>query len=319
MNNPPRHRSSTKGSSTLEDTSNSTESSSQTVITRHIHAPYAGISNHDYNLEKRRLQLELLKIQTDVVKQGKRLCLLFDGRDAAGKGSTIHRFAERLMPMHTRVVNLGIPNTQESNHWFKRYQQHLPKPGEWVMFDRSWYNRALIEPTMGYCSQQQYEDFLLNVLEWEHQLIESGMDLIKFYLSVDIETQLIRFHQRLSDPLTFWKLSENDFKARNKWQTFTKFKEQMFKHTSSPKSPWVVVRSNSKREARLTCMLHVVRCFGKGHFKPLTREIVPSSYGITLNGIPFKNLTIQQYQLLKAMAKSAHPAVDITQKQKNLH
>lgn len=288
-----------------------TASSVSYSASRTIRAPYEGISIEDYTKEKRRLQLELLKIQIKVIKKKQRVCILFDGRDAAGKGSTINRFAERLMPMHVRTVQLGIPTRKESKNWFQRYENLLPQKNELVLFDRSWYNRALIEPTMGYCSKSQYKDFMQQVLDWEHKLIKKGLVLIKFYLSVDNDTQLIRFHQRLSDPLTFWKISPNDFQARKKWETFTKYKEQMFRHTSSPKSPWVVIKANRKMEARLTCMLHVVRSLSNHHFEPLTGETIPKSFDLTLNDIVFKGLSIQQYRLLKNLAKDSKTPVDI--------
>ena len=208
--------------------------------------PYKGINLKDYHIEKRRLQLELLNIQQNVVNKGKRMCITFDGRDAAGKGSTILRFTEKLMPKYYRIVELCIPTHKESRSWFHRYKKLLPKKGEIVFFDRSWYNRALIEPTMGYCTKKQYEYFMQKVLDWEHKLIKDGLKLAKFYLSVDIDQQLVRFHERLADPLKFWKFSKNDIHARKKWEKYTKYKIQMFQHTSSNKSPWITVNSNSK-------------------------------------------------------------------------
>ena len=142
--------------------------------------PYKSINLKDYHIEKRRRQLELLNIQQDIVNKGKRMCIIFDGRDAAGKGSTILRFTEKLMPKYNRIVELSIPTHKESRSWFHRYKKLLPKKGEIVFFDRSWYNRALIEPTMGYCSQKQYEYFMQKVLDWEHKLIKDGLKLAKF-------------------------------------------------------------------------------------------------------------------------------------------
>ena len=180
-----------------------------------IKNPYTGISVKDYNVEKRRLQIELLNIQQDVVKNKRKLCITFDGRDAAGKGSTILRFTENLMPQHYRVVALGIPTKNESKFWFRRYEKHLPKKGEVVFFDRSWYNRATIEPTMGYCSEKQYKSFMDKVLSWEHKLIADGLELMKFYLSVDKEHQLGRFQARLSDPLKFGSFRRTTFMRVN--------------------------------------------------------------------------------------------------------
>ncbi len=264
-----------------------------------IESPYSGIRIKEYHVEKRRLQLELLNIQQKIVKKGQRLCITFDGRDAAGKGSTILRFTQNMMPKHYRIVELGIPTPKESKYWFKRYENYLPRPGEVVFFDRSWYNRALIEPTMGYCSKKQYNYFMKKVLDWEHKLIDKGLKLIKFYLSVDSEQQLVRFQERLSDPLKFWKFSKNDFHARKKWETFTNYKEQMFRHTASKKSPWVMIKANSKLESRLTSMLYTVRKLGNKNYIPLTGEDVSERYSIEVNGVMFNGLNKLQYETLR--------------------
>ena len=269
-----------------------------------INNPYKGISLKDYHVEKRRLQLELLRIQENIVKKKQMMCITFDGRDAAGKGSTILRFTENLMPQHYRVVALGIPTKKESKYWFRRYEKHLPKPGEIVFFDRSWYNRATIEPTMGYCTQKQYEYFMSKVLDWEHDLINKGLMLMKFYLSIDREHQLGRFQERLSDPLKYWKFSPNDLHARKKWETYTNYKNQMFTHTSSKKSSWYNVDANVKIEARLNCMLRVVKKFGNKKFIPLTGVDVKDKYSIEINGIVFDNLSQLQYSTLREVLES---------------
>ncbi len=268
-----------------------------------IDNPYKGIGLKDYNIEKRRLQLELLNIQQDIIKKEERLCITFDGRDAAGKGSTILRFTENLMPRHFRAVALGIPTKKESRYWFGRYEKHLPRSGEIVFFDRSWYNRATIEPTMGYCTKRQYEYFMSKVLDWEHGLIDKGMKLIKFYLSIDSEHQLGRFQARLSDPLRFWKFSPNDLDARVKWETYTNYKNQMFAHTSSKKSSWYIVDANSKMEARLNCMLRVVKKYGRMKFTPLTGVDVMKKHSTEINGVVFDNLSQLQYSTLKELAE----------------
>ena len=266
-----------------------------------IEAPYPGINLKDYNIEKRRIQLELLTIQQKVVKKGQRVCICFDGRDAAGKGSTILRHTQNLMPKYCRIVDLGIPTKIESKYWFHRYERLLPREGEIVFFDRSWYNRALIEPTMGYCTKSQYEYFMHKVLEWEHNLIDNGLKLIKFYLSVDPEHQLYRFQERLSDPLKFWKFSQNDFDARKKWETFTKYKEQMFTHTASKKSPWILIDSNSRRESRLTTMLYILRFFGNKKFVPSTGQDVSEAYTVEVNGVSFRGLNKLQMSVLSEL------------------
>lgn len=269
-----------------------------------LDTPYSGISVSDYHQEKRRLQLELLKIQQRCVAQGLRVAVTFDGRDAAGKGSTIRRITQNMMPKHYRIVELGIPSRSEARYWFRRYERLLPQPGEMVFFDRSWYNRGLIEPTMGYCTKAQYTYFMNKVLKWEHALIRDGMILIKFYLSVDSDTQMYRFRERLSDPLKFWKFTPNDYAAREKWEIYTQYKEQMFARTSSKKSPWIEVSSNTKMECFLTCMLHIIRVMGQSDFESLTGEDVNRHYSIEIDGVQFTGLNSKQYAVLMNKSQS---------------
>jgi polyphosphate kinase 2 len=257
-----------------------------------------------YKMEKARLQVELLNLQEWVVEHKKKVAIVFEGRDAAGKGSTIRRFAENLMPKNLRVVELGIPTKSESRNWFRRYEKHFPKPGEIVFFDRSWYNRSMIEPTMGYCSKSQYYYFMRNVTKWEEEHQQKGLILVKFYLSINRETQVVRFDMRKNDPLKYWKYSENDEHVQKKWNIFTRYKEQMFRKTSSRKSPWVIVRSNNKLSARLTCMLHVINRVPykpKKAFLPLESDRVSFESEITLQGIPFRSLNYRQYRLLSKL------------------
>lgn len=216
---------------------------------RRIENPYENLSPADYPNEKRRLQYELLKIQQDVAKHGRRLAVVFEGRDAAaGKGAKIKRFVEHMMLRHYRIVELGVPTDSESKNWLRRYMAHMPRKGDIVFFDRPWYTRALVHPMMGYCTKSQYRYFMDKVLKWEEDILNQGIEIVKFYLSVDIKTQLVRFNERMKDPLKFWKLSPHDLKARKKWEHFSRYKEQMFQHTSSELLPWVVINSNSKRE-----------------------------------------------------------------------
>ena len=276
-----------------------------------IETPYSSIDEDSYQTEKRRLQVELLKIQQRLVKTQQRLVIVFEGRDAAGKGSTIKRFTENLMPNYFKINALSIPSESESKFWFRRYERHFPKPGNIAFFDRSWYSRALIEPTMGYCSEARYKRFMKKVLDWEHRFIDEGLLLAKFYLSIDKETQLFRFEDRLSNPLTYWKFSENDLHARKKWEIFTRYKEQMFNHTSSEKSPWVVVNANSKKEARLTSMLYLVRAFGRRGFEPLTGEDVRLRHSIRVGGVKFRGLTFQQLAVLQELKEQEKLFVDL--------
>jgi polyphosphate kinase 2 len=268
---------------------------------------YSDIGYSTYSHEKKRLQIELLKLQQWVVGNKMRVAMTFDGRDAAGKGSTIKRFVENLMPKYMRVVELGTPSKKESKRWFDRYAKHLPKPGEIVFFDRSWYNRALIEPVMGYCNKQQYKYFMNKVLDWEEDLIAGGLVLIKFYLSVDRETQLYRFEERIVHPLKYWKYTKNDELVRNKWDIFTKYKDQMFNRTSSNVSPWVKVNSTNKLYARLTCMLYAIKAIDYGRetdFVPLELDKVDHRYRLEVDGVPFTGLNFRQYNVLKSLVQA---------------
>jgi polyphosphate kinase 2 len=216
------------------------------------------ISRKQYEFEKYHLQSELLKLQEWVIKNGKRVAIVFEGRDAAGKGSTIKRFIEYLNPKGFKVVALGIPTEEEKNNWFDRYEKHLPKPGEIVFFDRSWYNRAVVEPALGYCTEEQYEDFMNNVTKWEEKLIKDGLILIKFWFSITKEKQVKRFELRQSSTLKYWKFSPNDAKVLDKWEIMSNFKNQMFNKTSSKLSPWVIINSNDKKIGRLNAIRYVL-------------------------------------------------------------
>ncbi|MBK1878639.1 hypothetical protein [Pelagicoccus mobilis] len=265
---------------------------------------YRNIDYPTYKQEKEALQIELLKLQHWVVENQKRVAIVFEGRDAAGKGSSIKRFIEYMMPKNLRVVELGIPTPNESKYWFRRYEKHFPDPGEIVFFDRSWYNRAMIEPTMGYCKKSQYKYFMSKVVEWEEKHIDQGLILIKLYLSVDKETQSVRFQERIVNPLKYWKYSENDEKVREFWDVLTNYKEQMFERTSSPKSPWVVIGSNNKLEARLTSMLYVlstIRYDEWKQFKPLAKKKPRTRYSKTIEGVQFNNLNYRQLKLLETL------------------
>jgi len=212
-----------------------------------------------YESEKYQLQVELLKLQEWVVKNNKKVAIVFEGRDAAGKGSTIKRFIEYLNPRGFKVVALGIPTEEEKNDWFGRYEKHLPKEGEIVFFDRSWYNRAVVEPAMGYCTEEQYTDFIENVVDWEEDLIRNqGVLLIKFWFSITKEKQISRFELRQSSPLKYWKFSPNDAKVIDKWEVISNYKKQMFNKTSSRMSPWVIVNSNDKKIGRLNAIRYVL-------------------------------------------------------------
>lgn len=220
--------------------------------------PYrARLRRSAYETEKNRLQIELLKVQSWVKATGQRIIILFEGRDAAGKGGAIKRFTEHLNPRGARVVALEKPNDQERGQWyFQRYIEHLPTTGEIVFFDRSWYNRAGVERVMGFCSSAEYLEFLREAPEFERMLVRSGIRLYKFWFSVSREEQLRRFKARRNDPLKHWKLSPIDLESLDKWSEYTEAKNAMFFHTDTADSPWLVVKSDDKKRARLNCMRH---------------------------------------------------------------
>jgi len=212
-----------------------------------------------YEEELEQLQVELVKLQQWVLAKGKRIAILFEGRDTAGKGGTIRRFTEHLNPRNSRVVALTKPTETEKGQWyFQRYINQLPNPGELVFFDRSWYNRAVVEPVNGFCTDQQYNTFMQQVTEFENMMYEDGIILIKFWFSITKEEQLKRFKSRLSSPLKQWKVSPVDMKAQENWDAYSKHKELMFSRTHSTISPWVVVKSNNKQKARLESMRYVL-------------------------------------------------------------
>jgi polyphosphate kinase len=213
----------------------------------------------DYEEQKFQLQAELLKLQAWVKESRQRVIILFEGRDAAGKGGAIKRFMEHMNPRGARVVALEKPSDVERGQWyFQRYIQHLPTAGEIVMFDRSWYNRAGVERVMGFCSQNEYDEFLRQAPEFERHLVHSGVHLIKFWFSVSREEQKRRFKERQNHPLKQWKLSPIDLASLDKWDDYTRAKEAMFFHTDTADSPWTVIKSDDKKRARLNAMRYVL-------------------------------------------------------------
>ncbi len=212
-----------------------------------------------YFKELFRLQGELVKLQDWVVQQGLKVVVLFEGRDAAGKGGAIKRITQRLNPRVCRVAALTAPSQRERTQWyFQRYVSHLPGAGEMVLFDRSWYNRAGVERVMGFCSDEEYEEFLRTVPEFERMLQRSGIILIKYWFSITDEEQYARFTMRIKDPLKQWKLSPMDLESRRRWEDYTKAKEIMLERTHTPESPWWIVAANDKKRARLNCISHLL-------------------------------------------------------------
>lgn len=220
------------------------------------------MSRKEYEKTKRALQIELLKLQLWFKETGQKTLIIFEGRDAAGKGGAIKRFTEHLNPRGSRVVALEKPTEVEQTQWyFQRYIAHLPSGGEIVMMDRSWYNRAGVERVMGYCTSQQYYEFMREVPELERMLVNSGIKLIKFWFSVTRAEQLARFNSRRTDPVRQWKLSPTDLASLDKWDDYTAAKEAMFFYTDTGDAPWTVIKSNDKKRARLEAMRHVLAQF----------------------------------------------------------
>jgi len=220
------------------------------------------IETIDYESELLKLQAELVDLQQWTAKHKKRVCVLFEGRDAAGKGGAIRRFTEHLNPRSMRVVALTKPTEIEKGQWyFRRYIKELPEPGELVFFDRSWYNRAVVEPVMDFCGDEQYNKFMVQVPEFEHMLYEDGVIIIKFWFSISKEEQKKRFKSRLKNPLKQWKFSPVDKEGQKRWDKYTFYKEQMFSKTHTSFSPWIIIKTNNKKQARLESIRYVLSRF----------------------------------------------------------
>jgi polyphosphate kinase 2 len=228
----------------------------------HDHAEPEALSRNDYERELEKLQIELIKLQRWAQKKGRRIVVLFEGRDAAGKGGTILRIMQHLNPRTARKVALAKPTEMERGQWyFQRYVQQLPTAGEIVVFDRSWYNRAGVERVMGFCTEEEYETFMRHVPFFERMLTESGVILVKLWLDVDKKEQRRRFEARAKSPLKQWKLSPMDAEAQQRWDAYGTAKLEMFKRTSTPLNPWTVVKSGDKRRARLNVIRYILDQF----------------------------------------------------------
>ncbi len=213
-----------------------------------------------YRRELAKLQVELVKLQEWIKQQGLKVVVIFEGRDAAGKGGAIKRITESLNPRHCRVVALGVPTDKEKSQWyFQRYVAHLPAAGEMVLFDRSWYNRAGVERVMGFCSEAEHEEFLRSCPDFERMLVRSGILLIKYWFSVSDEEQERRFQARLDNPTKQWKLSPMDLESRARWVEYSKAKDEMFEVCDIAQAPWNVVRADCKKRARLNCIHHLLQ------------------------------------------------------------
>ncbi len=228
------------------------------------------ITKHFYEKELNKMQIELVKLQEWIKNEGLKVVVIFEGRDAAGKGGTIKRIIQSLNPRICRVVALGTPTEKEKTQWyFQRYAAHLPAAGEMVLFDRSWYNRAGVEKVMGFCTTDEYWDFLRSCPNFERMLIRSGIILIKYWFSVSEEEQEKRFRSRIKDPTKRWKLSPMDMKSRELYEEYSKAKDEMFAYTDTKLSPWYMVDADNKKRARLNCIHHLLSMIP---YKDLTPE-----------------------------------------------
>ena len=212
-----------------------------------------------YESALKEVQVNFVALQEWVKKEGLKVVILFEGRDASGKGGAIKRITEKLNPRVVKVVALGVPTEREKGQWyFQRYVPHLPAKGEIVLFDRSWYNRAGVEKVMGFCTEEEHQEFLRSCPEFERMLIRSGIILLKYWFSVSDDVQERRFKERVSNPLKRWKFSPMDLVSRSKWIEYSKAKDEMFAHTDTKQSPWYVVDADDKKSARLNCMHHIL-------------------------------------------------------------
>ncbi|MGO9884054.1 MAG: polyphosphate kinase 2 [Solirubrobacteraceae bacterium] len=237
---------------------------------------HAKLSNKHYMREMEKLQEELVKLQYWVREKGLKIAIVFEGRDAAGKGGVIKRITERTNPRVIRVVALGIPTERERSEWyFQRWATHLPAAGEVVLFDRSWYTRALTEHVMGFCSEDEYHEFLRSCPQFESMLIRSGIGLLKYWFSVSDEVQERRFQARASDPRRRWKLSPMDIESRDRWVEFSRAKDAMFEFTDTKNCPWYVVEADDKKRARLNCISHILQSVSYEDILPPRTKLPP--------------------------------------------
>ncbi len=233
-------------------------------------------AHYKYVEELAHLQLELIKLQESVRLNGLRVVVLFEGRDAAGKGGVIKRITELLNPRICRIAALGTPTERERGQWyFQRYVAHLPSRGEIVLFDRSWYNRAGVEHVMGFCSEEEYREFLSSCPQFEEMLVRSGIHLVKYWFSVDDEEQERRFQERIHNPVKRWKLSPMDLELRKRWEDYSRAKDVMFEHTDLKRTPWFVVNADNKKRARLNCIHHLLDQIPYQDMKPVEIEVPP--------------------------------------------
>ncbi len=246
----------------------------------------------EYEKALAKLQVELVKLQEWIKAKGLKVVVIFEGRDAAGKGGVIKRITQRLNPRVCRVVALGTPTEREKTQWyFQRYVAHLPAAGEMVLFDRSWYNRAGVERVMGFCTEEEYQEFMRSCPEFERMLVRSGIILIKYWFSVSDEEQERRFQQRIRDPRKRWKLSPMDLESRARWVEYSKAKDEMFAYTDIKQAPWYVVNADDKKRARLNCISHLLSMIPYEDLTPKPIKLPPRQKNINYVRPPITDQT----------------------------
>lgn len=251
-----------------------------------------------YELALAALHMELVHLQEWVKSQGLKVVIIFEGRDASGKGGTIKRFTEPLNPRVCKVVALGVPTEREKTQWyFQRYVPYLPAAGEIVVLDRSWYNRAGVEKVMGFCTDDEYHEFLRSCPEFERMLVRSDIMLLKYWFSVSDEEQERRFRSRIEDPMKRWKFSPMDLESRSKWLEFSKAKDNMFAHTDTKQVPWYVVNADNKKKARLNCISHILSQipYKKMDLKPIELPPLPKHVGYVRPPIKYQTFVPEKY------------------------
>ena len=277
----------------------------ETSATTYDVADFRDISYLAYRAELRELRVQLLLMQEWAVERGKRIAIVLEGRDAAGKGSTASGIVHYLNPKSARIISQGIPSPKEMRNWLGSHYKRMPSPGNITIFDRSWYSRALVQPSMGYCTMRQYGYFMNRVNDWEERLVDEGIDLLKIYLSVSRESQEMRFRLRQNSELQYWKYSATDRKAAERWHLLTYFKERMFAVTSTDYAPWVIINSDNKHQARLNAIHYILSRFdydGTGS-SPEMHQLDIDANGKAINmivdGVLFTNLNEDQVAILE--------------------
>ena len=276
----------------------------ETAATRYDVAAFRDVTYEAYYAELRTLRRQLLRMQEWALREGQRIVVVLEGRDAAGKGTTASAITRYLNPKSAKIISQGIPTPRDMRNWLGIHYRMMPEPGNIVVFDRSWYSRALIQPSMGYCTMRQYDYFMNRVNDWEKELVDEGITIVKIYLSVSRESQDLRFKLRLSSELQYWKYSANDRKVAERWQLLTYFKERMFAVTSTDYAPWVIIESDNKHQAVLNAIHYLLSRFEYDR-KELSHELPPFNADVLeltdmiVDGVLFPSLNSEQVAILE--------------------